>query len=238
MNDPPFPNPSNVSSTPSRPRVAPVFGLTLLETLRDQDLPAEFLQDEVPSLTMPRRLGLSDVVERQIRNYRDAVRQRARMSDDQVRDLIRLVVRRPDAAELFHRAGRKLGAQVGGGRFTGASRILPRSLRFRLARRAAARGLNRLFGRRVGGFAHGPFALEGRGLLFLEGDPSGRACQFVTGFCQAVVSQRLGPEYMVVHSQCQAHRDPVCRWTVTGEARQRERDGVREMLLRPEMETG
>jgi len=160
------------------------------------------------------------------------------MSDDQVQDLIRLVVRRPDAAELFHRAGRKLGARVGRGRFTGASRLLPRTLRFALARRAAARGLNRLFGRRVGGFAHGPFALEGRGLLFLEGDPSGRACQFVTGFCQAVVNQRLGPEYMVVHSQCQAHRDPVCRWTVTGEARQRERDGVREMLLRPELETG
>jgi len=42
----------------------------------------------------------------------------------------------------------------------------------------------------------------------------------------------------VVHAQCQAHRDPLCRWTVTGEARPRERDGVREMLLRPELETG
>ena len=64
----------------TRPRVAPVFGLTLLESLRDQDLPEEFLQDENPSVTMPRRLGLSDVVDKQIRIYRDAVRQRRRMS--------------------------------------------------------------------------------------------------------------------------------------------------------------
>lgn len=223
---------------PSRPRVAPLFGLTLLESLRDLDLPEEILQDEDPSVTMPRRLGLSDVVDRQIRFYRDAVRQRTRMTDDQVRDLIRLVVRRPDAAELFHRAGRKLGERAAGGLLAGSGRFLPRALRFRAARRAAARGLNRLFGRRMGGFAHGPFALEARGLLLLDGDPSGRACHFISGFCQAVVGRRLGPEYMVVHAQCQAHRDPLCRWTVTGEARQRERDGVREMLLRPELETG
>lgn len=227
-----------MSSAPTRPRVAPIFGLTLLESLRDQDLPEEFLQDENPTVTMPRRLGLSDVVDRQIRTYREAVRQRRRMSDDQVRDLLRLVGRRPDASELFHRAGRKLAARAAPPRLASMVGLLPKGLRFRLARRAAGRGLNRLFGRRVGGFAYGPFALEGRGLLFMEGDPTGRACHFVTGFCQEVVAQRLGPRYMVVHVQCQARRDPVCRWTVTGEARQRERDGVREMLLRPELEAG
>lgn len=222
----------------SRPRVAPRFGLTLLEALRDLDLPEEILQDENPSETMPRRLGLSDVVEKQIRIYRDAVRSRTRMSDDQVRDLIRLVVRRPDAAELFHRAGRTLGARAAGRSVTGVSGMLPRAIRFRLARRRAATGLRQLFGRPIGGFAHGPFVLEGRGLLLLQGDPTGQACQFISGFCQSVVTRYMGPEYMVVHSQCQAHRDPSCRWTVTGEARQRERDGVREMLLRPELETG
>lgn len=225
-----------MATTSSPPRVLPVFGLMLLETLRDQDLPPEFLQDEVPSATMPRRLGLSDVVERQIRSYREAVKRRTRMSDDQVSDLVRLMVRRPDAAELFHRVGGKLADRVAPGGFPGLSRILPRGLRFRLARRATSRGLDRLFGRRVGGFAHGPFSLEGRGLLFMDADSSGRACHFVTGFCQAVVTRRLGPEYIVIHGQCQAHRDPVCRWTITGEARQRERDGVREILLRPELE--
>ena len=52
------------------------------------------------------------------------------------------------------------------------------------------------------------------------------------------MTARLGPAYQVAHTQCQGQGDSLCRWAVTGEARQRERDGVREMLLRPEMETG
>lgn len=227
-----------MSRSQNRPRVASLVGLTLLETLRDQDLPAEFLEDDNPSVTMPRRLGLSDVVERQIAAYRRKARGRARMTDEELKDLIRLVVRRPDAAQVFGKAGRKLAGQAGGGLLPGASRILPNGLAFALARRATRRELKRLFGRRMGGFAHGPYALEGRGLLFLDGDPSGQACQFVTGFCQGIVTRRLGSEYQIVHAQCQSRGDPLCRWTATGEARQRQSDGVREMLLRPELETG
>ena len=209
-----------------------------MEILRDQDLPTEILEDENVSVTMPRKLGLSDVVDRQIRSYRDAVKQRRRMSDDEVRDLVRLVVRRPDARQVFSRAGTTLagGGGVVGPR--GAYRALPRSATLRLARRATSRGLRRLFGRAVGGFAQGPFALEGRGLLFHESDPTGAACHFVTGYCQATLTRRVGTDYQVVHAQCQSLGDSTCRWTVTGEARAMERDGVREMLLRPEVEAG
>lgn len=220
----------------SRPRIAPLVGLILLESLRDQDVPSEFLEDDATTVTMPRRLGLSDVVERQIEIYRKAVRQRTRMTDQQVADLIRLVVRRPDAAQVFLHAGRRLSGRVGQGLIPSA--ILPRSLAFRLARRSATRSLRRTFGRSMGGFAQGPFALEGRGILFSETDPSGQACHFLTGFCQGVVARRVGSDYQVVHTQCQTLGDPLCRWTVTGEARQRDRDGVREMLLRPELEAG
>ena len=226
-----------VPHSESTPRVAPAFGLTLLEALRDQDIPAEFLEDENPSTTMPRRLGLSDVVDKQIRLYRDAVRRRTRMTDAQVLDLVRLVVRRPDASALFHRAGSSLAERTVR-ELVPMSRHLPTSLGFRMARRGTSKGLKRLFGRKIGGFGHGPFVLEGRGLLFMEGDPSGRACHFVTGFCQTVVNARVGPGFVVLHSHCQSQGDPQCRWTVTGEARHRERDGVREMLLRPELEAG
>ena len=71
----------------TKPRILPVFGLTLLEVLRDQDSPNEVLEDENVSVTMPRKLGLSDVVDKQIRIYRDMVKQRIRRSDDEVRDL-------------------------------------------------------------------------------------------------------------------------------------------------------
>jgi hypothetical protein len=201
-------------------------------------VPSEFLEDDSSAATMPRRLGLSEVVTRQIDQYRERVRRRDRMSDQEVADLIRLVVRRPDAAQVFLYAGRRLSAVVGQGVIPTAS--LPRNLAFRLARRSASRSLKKIFGRDVGGFAHGPFALEGRGLIFSETDGSGQACHVLTGFLQGVVTRRVGAEYQVVHAQCQCQTvgDPLCRWTVTGEARLRERDGVREMLLRPELEAG
>jgi hypothetical protein len=227
-----------VPPSSAKPRILPVFGLTLLEVLRDQDSPSEVLQDENISVTMPRKLGLSDVVDKQIRIYRDKVKQRTRMSDEEVRDLMRLVVRRPDARQVFSRAGAKLAGRgdVSGPR--GIARLMPRGVAMRMARRATSKGLRRLFGRSMGGFAQGPFVLEGRGLLFHESDPSGAACHFITGYCQGALDGRVGGEYQVVHSQCQSLGDPTCRWTVMGEARIRERDGVREMLLRPEVETG
>ena len=82
------------------------MALRLLEVLRDLDHPGEILEDENPSVTMPRRLGLSDVVDRQIRTYREDVKQRVRLTDGEIRDLFRLVTRRPDAKEVFLRAGR------------------------------------------------------------------------------------------------------------------------------------
>ena len=45
------------------------MGLRLLEVVREHDLPAELLAQEDPAQTIPRRLGLSDAVERQIRSY-------------------------------------------------------------------------------------------------------------------------------------------------------------------------
>jgi len=213
-------------------------GLTLLEALRDQDLPAEFLEDDTPAGTMPRRLGLSDVVERQIAIYRRKVRKRSRMTEDELSSLIRLVVRRPDAAQMFRKAGLRLASRAGRGMLPIVGGMLPTGFAFALARRATRRELRRLFGRSIGGFAQGPYALEGRGLLFIDGDPSGQACHLLTGFCQGVVARRLGADYQVVHARCQARGDSLCRWAATGEARQRQPDGVREMLLRPEMEAG
>ena len=53
-------------SGPGLRRVQAVVALRLLEVMRDMDLPTELLGDENLTLTIPRRFGLSDVVERQI----------------------------------------------------------------------------------------------------------------------------------------------------------------------------
>ncbi|MGZ7236654.1 hypothetical protein ACXWOK_10690, partial [Streptococcus pyogenes] len=53
------------------PSVTPLFPLILLETLRDMDRPEELLEGEDLTASMPRRLGLSDVVYLQIHRFRE-----------------------------------------------------------------------------------------------------------------------------------------------------------------------
>lgn len=216
-------------------RVAPVVALTLLETIRRQDLPSEVLEEEDTSRTMPRRLGLSDVVDQQIRRYREEVRRRRRVTDEEIRDLVRLVIRRPDSDEVFFHAGRRLAGDQDASRL---SRLLPSSLAFALARRQVGRRLRNLFGRRIGGFAAGPFTLEARAHLFIQADPGGDACYALSGFCEALLRRYAGPDARVAHSRCQARGDDLCRWTVLAEERLRGEERLEGLLMNPEMETG
>ena len=186
-----------------------VVALRLLEVMKDLDHPQEILEDEDPTRTMPRRLGLSDVVDRQIRTYREDVRKGIRLADDEVLGLFRLVMRRPDGGEVFRQAGRLL---VTGSRSPGWRRMLPRRARFALARLRAERQLRRLFGRTIGGFGRGSFVIEGRQLFFIESDPGGEACHLLSGFCEETIEHILGASARVTHTMCQSRGDPLCRW--------------------------
>lgn len=223
-------------STSGRPRVAAVVGLTLLEVIRHQDLPTEILEAENPTVTMPRRLGLSDVIERQIRVYREDVRKGRKHTDAEVVDLVRLVIRRPDSEEVFFRAGRVLASRDGvdARRGPGWKKLLPETLSFLLARRAVKRRLRKLFGRTVGGFGDGPFTLEARAHILIDSDPGGDACAFATGLCEALVQQHAGREWRVAHAHCQARGDALCRWTVLAEERAGEAEAVGDLVLNPE----
>src|SRR5690606_9092655 len=54
--------------------VDPLLPLALLEAVRTRDKPREVLEDEDLAASLPRRLGLTSVVESQIRRYEEAVR--------------------------------------------------------------------------------------------------------------------------------------------------------------------
>ena len=211
------------------PRIAAVVALTLLEVIRDQDAPTEVLEAEDPTHTMPRRLGLSNVIDSQIRRYREEAGRRGRITDEEFRDLVRLVIRRPDSEEVFRNAGAFLAGEV---RPPGWRGSLPRSIAYGLARRRARRRLGKLFGRRVGGFAAGPFTLEARTHLLVEADPGGDACQFLTGFCEGALQRYFGRHARVVHSLCESRRDALCRWTVLAE--ERIADEARGLMLNAE----
>lgn len=185
-----------------------LVALRLLEVMRDQDIPPELLEEEDTTVTLPRRLGLSDVVGRQIRSFREDVKKGVRLTDPEIRDLFRLVIRRPDAEEIFFRVGQSLAGDPAGA----WRRALPRGVALALARTRVRRRLNALFGRRVGGFGRGSFSIEGRSLLFIEADPGGDACALVGGLCQTALEQATGRRARVTHTLCQARGDALCRW--------------------------
>ncbi len=176
--------------------------------MRDQDIPSELLEEENTTVTLPRRFGLSDVVGRQIRSFREDARRGVRLTDPEVRDLFRLVIRRPDAEDIFFKAGQALA----GSKRPGWRRFLPQGMALAVARSRVRRRLKALFGRRVGGLGRGAFSLEGRGLLFIEADPGGEACALVTGLCQTIIEQATGQKTRVTHTLCQSRGDALCRW--------------------------
>lgn len=195
-----------------RRKVRSIVALTLLETIKSQDLPPEVLEDENVSITIPRRLGLSDVVETQIRRYREEVRRRRRITDAEARDLMRLVVRRPDSDEVFLEVGRRLAAEEAEPRRW--ARRLPRRASYALGRRRIKRRLRHLFGRSVGRFASGFFAMEGETDLFLEGDPGGDACEIVSGYCGVILEAFTGTKSFVLHEECRGRGGGSCRWSI------------------------
>lgn len=214
-----------------------MVGLTLLEVIRRQDLPKEILEAEDPSITMPRRLGLSDVVDRQIRMYKDEVKRGGRMTDDEVGDLIRLVIRRPDSAEVLFRVGQLLAGEDGGATMRLGS-LLPSALSFALARRAVARRLRKLFGRRMGTFTASPFTFEAGEDVLIRSDPGGDACHIVTGLAESLVQRYGGRGCRVAHDQCLSRKESTCRWTVLQEEVVQDLEGVSDFLLNPEPGAG
>lgn len=195
-------------SDASKRRVHPRVAVTLLGTIRSQDRPREVFEAEDPAVTMPRRLGLSDAVKRQIDRYEAAARKRDRLSDEEFHNLVRLAIRRPDSQEVFLRTGRSLGEGEG----SRVGRAMPRAVGLALARRRVRRLLKANFGRNLGGFARGAFTFEGRSLPFIQADPGGDACALVTGLCEAALDHYLSEDVVVSHVACQALGADVCRW--------------------------
>lgn len=199
------------------PSITPVFPLLLLETMRDRDRPREVLEDEDISVSMPRRLGLSEVVRVQIQRFQKEVRERRPQAAAQVEDLIRLVVRRPDAGEIFHAAGERVAANE----WEERAAWLRRALRFMpgpLSRIAAQRAARRMFRQLAGGsrFSVGrwPAELKIHDSLTARADPAGVACAFYAGAFAELLRRYTSREYRVLHPDCETRGASPCRWTV------------------------
>jgi len=195
--------------------VTPVFPLILLETMRDMDRPDEYLEGEDVAVSMPRRLGLSDVVYKQIHRFREEVKRKRMQSPATVGDLIALVIRRPDCDEIFEEAGRRVARHAWGERskaFRTTVRWLPQGAKQRSARKAANRLFRQLAG--VGEFAVGikPVSLRITGSLTAAADPGGAACAFYAGVLSELVTEYTGRKHSTTHARCEARGGASCEW--------------------------
>jgi predicted hydrocarbon binding protein len=186
--------------------------------MRDRDRPDEVLEDEDISISLPRRFGLSEVVRAQIQRFGEEVRQRRQQLPSQVEDLVKLVIRRPDAQEIFAEAGRRVAHRYWSERSDGTRRmigLLPRPLALVAAQRAGRRMMAELVGHRRFKLNRRPMMLRIEGALTARADPGGMACAFYTGALSELLELYTKRSHGVIHANCAAHQpETACLWVV------------------------
>lgn len=189
--------------------------LALLESTRAHDRPGEVLEDEDLSVSLPRRLGLSGVIETQIRNYQSAARSGKRVSQDDFVNLLKLVLRRPDAEAIL----RQTGARVAQHQFENVPplwikilRVLPRALSSKVIGRASARLLRNISGSSEVTVQGTPLHARINKLETARLDPPGVACALYGAAFEELASLYLGKKASVAHAKCATQGGGYCDW--------------------------
>ncbi len=203
-------------SLPDEP-VTPFLPLSLLLSVRAHDRPGEILEDEDLSASLPRRLGLSGVVESQIHNYERAARRGRRVPSAEAANLIQLVLRRPDAEAILRDAGHRVAREHVARAPRFLARVLPslpRALSFAYIRRSAGRLLRGLAGGGTVRVSGRPLHVEASGTLATTLDPSGTACVLYGGALEELVAAFTGTRARVLHSACAVRGAAGCEWVL------------------------
>jgi hypothetical protein len=186
-----------------------------------QDTPPELMPDEHARNFFPHRLGLSDVIEDQIRQFRRLARLRRRVDQAQVEALLELVARRPDARNNITPAGRGLAGfhfsgPVGG--FRRLARRLPRPLRRRAALRALRTAYDAFLIASDISVKRDPFEIRATDALTARvGEYSG-ACKLYGSLAASLLELSGLERTTVTHTECQRRGDDLCVWRVEGDS--------------------
>jgi hypothetical protein len=188
-----------------------------LEATRSHDRPDEVLEDEDLTISLPRRLGLSTVIETQIQRYQTAVSANRRIPLDEFTSLLKLVLRRPDAEAILREAGARVAArhfEKVPGFFATTVRTLPRALGFVFLARSARKLLRNITasdhidvrGKPLSARLHQPHT------AMLE--PAGTSCALYGAAFEELVTLYLGKKARVTHSHCVINGGSICQWAV------------------------
>jgi predicted hydrocarbon binding protein len=195
--------------------------LAVLESVRAHDRPIEVLEEEDLASSLPRRLGLTGVVESQIHRYKLAQKRREKIPAEDVVNLLRLVLRRPDAEGILREAGYELARHQGRRflyRFAGLARVLPDAIRTRLAIRIVQRLMRRIGGGAALKVEPDPFRVEVSNALTARADETGTACVIYSAAIEEAAHHALGRRPVVQHVACAARGHEACVWELIRDA--------------------
>ena len=191
--------------------------LAILESVRTHDRPTEVLEDEDLTAVLPRRLGLTGVVESQIHRYRLARKRRERIPYSEVGDLLRLVLRRPDSEPILREAGHAIARQHGRRpiyRVPAFGRFLPGSISGRIARRTIRRLLRRIGGGVPLRVTRKPFRVEMTDPVTARVDTMGIGCTLYGAAIEEMYAETTRIRPRVEHVECQGRGAERCVWEV------------------------
>ena len=190
--------------------------LALLAATRAHDRPSEVLEDEDLSVSLPRRLGLSGVIESQIHRYETAARSGKRVANDEFVNLLKLVLRRPDAEPIL----RDTGARVARRQFDNVPplwlkllRALPRAVIYASIRRATTRLLRNISGSDDVVVQGSPIHARIRKPVTAFLEPAGTGCVLYAAAFEELASLYLGKKASVTQSKCATQGgNGYCEW--------------------------
>jgi hypothetical protein len=192
-----------------------IVPLSLLEAVRSVDIPeGEDIDVEYVQEHRNKRLGLSDTVIAQIRRYKDAMKRNQPIAIHEASGIARLIGRRPDAANIFTRAGSIVANRIY--QLISATRrqiihllpgFLARPLAFRQVKKAGEKYLGASV-RRVGA----SIVLGLKDSVTFETAPKGVGCLYYESALREMLKLLVNGGGMIDHVRCREKGEDICEW--------------------------
>ena len=192
-----------------------IVPLSLLEAVRSVDIPeGEDIDVEYVQEHRNKRLGLSDTVIAQIRRYKDAMKRNQPIAIHEASGIARLIGRRPDAENIFTRAGSIVANRIY--QLISPTRrqiihLLPGFLARPLAYRQVKRAGEKFLGasvRRVGA----SIVVGVKESVTFETAPKGIGCLYYESALREMLKLLVNGGGMIDHVHCRERGEDICEW--------------------------
>jgi predicted hydrocarbon binding protein len=206
-----------VTSAPTRQMSRTVHAripLSLLEAIRRIDTPPDQTDTEYVPELRNKRLGLSETVYTQIRRYSDAMKKGQRIPFTEAEGLGTLIGRRPDAVELFRRAGSIFAADAYES-IPGPARQMMRHMPRFISRPMALKRLTGIADKYIGGSIDATgnsVSLRIPESVTVNGSTDSQGCLFYEEALSELLRHLLSPATSVEHVRCIQRGEEACEW--------------------------